>query len=370
MSDTRNDVSDNEIYEVMRKIKNNLNKRNRGMPGLVASGSNVTLDLKSAVSLDQDLRFIHENSNIQNDTYVIKSHRPLLGYLLVKGRELVNAEVKRYSGPILFKQSLFNGTIVRILSEIRRSIIQIEQSSIDHSALIAEFNSHISLIKQDNEHFKSEILQLLNEQCDKYNTYLKSGNITKWSELYSKNISEKDMIDNIGYHFYFIDLIRKYAKLSAKSKIPKIIEIGLGNGTMSIFFSRNELYESYGIDNDIDVLRYCINNNKQLCGYAKFLLLDAFDLNLLKKKDFDVAFSQGTLEHFNNESIFKLLSRQLEIANYVIFSVPSINWATREIGDERKMTLEEWRTLLNEGGFNIVNLEYYKEDLHIVGVIS
>jgi hypothetical protein len=130
------------------------------------------------------------------------------------------------------------------------------------------------------------------------------------------------------------------------------------------------LYDVFGIDNDVDVLRYCIYNNKQLGGYAKFLLLDAFDLNILKKKEFDVAFSQGTLEHFDNKSIIKLLLKQLEIAHYVVFSVPSVNWTTREIGNERKMTLEEWRTLLNEGRFNILNLEYYKEDLHIVGVLS
>jgi hypothetical protein len=374
MSDTRNDLTDSEVSEIMKKIKNNLNKRNQELPCQAAPGSNVTMDLKSATSFDQDFKFIHENSNIQNESYVITSHRPFFGYFLIKGRELVNGEIKRYSGHILFKQSLFNRKLVRIVSEIRNAIIQnqdkivqIEQSSNDNSASISELNDQLAQYK---DHFKSEIIQLINERCDKYETYLKPVEITKWGILYSNDISEKDLIDNIEYHSYFIDLIRKYAKISAKSKIPKIIEIGLGNGTMSIFFSRNELCEVYGIDNDIEVLRHCINNNKKLGGYAKFLLLDAFDLNLLKKKEFDVAFSQGTLEHFDNESIIKILSKQLEIATYVVFSVPSVNWTTSEIGNERKMTLDEWRTLLNEGGFNRLDLEYYKENLHIVGVIS
>ena len=388
MSDTCNNLTDSEVSELMEKIKNNVHKRNRELLCQVAPGSNVTMDLKSALSFDQDLKFIHENSNIQNESYVITSHRPFFGYFLIKGRELVNAEIKRYSGPILFKQSLFNGKLVRIVSEIRKAIIQnqdkivqIEQSSNDNSASISELNDQFALnsasISELNDqfalyknHFKSEILQLIDERYNKYEIYLKSIDITKWSKLYSNDISEKDLMNNIEYHSYFIDLIRKYAKISAKLKIPKIIEIGLGNGTMSIFFSRNELCEVYGIDNDIEVLRYCIKNNKKLGGYAKFLLLDAFDLNLLKKKEFDVAFSQGTLEHFDNESIIKILSKQLEIATFVVFSVPSVNWATREIGNERKMSLDEWRTLLNEGGFNRLDLEYYKDNMHIVGVIS
>lgn len=377
MSDTRNDLTDSQVSETMKKIKNNLIKRRQILPCTGDSELNIPMDSQSVISQNQDFNFILENSNIQNDSYAIKSHRPIFGYFLIKGRELVNDEVKKYTGPIFFKQSLFNGTLVRIISEIIKSIIknqgkidQIEQSSNGHSASISELNDQLSAITLERDHFKSEILHLINERCNTYDTYLKSIDITKWSKLYSKDISEKDLVDNIEYHSYFIDLIRKQAKLSAKLKIPKIIEIGVGNGTMSIFFSRNELYEVYGIDNDIDVLRYCINNNKQLGGYAKFLFMDAFDLNILKKQEFDVAFSQGTLEHFDNESIIKLLSMQLKIANYIVFSVPSVNWATREIGDERKMTLDEWRTLLNEGGFNILDLEYYKEDLHIVGVIS
>jgi len=432
MSDTRNYLTDSEVAEMMEKIKNNVIKKRQTMPCTGITGSN-TMEPQFTMFQDQDFKFVHENSNIQNNSYAIRSHRPFFGYFLIKGRSLINGEVKRSAEPILFKQSLFNGTLVRIISKIKESIIQnqdriaqiehssnnhfesiseikesllqnqdriaqiehssnnhfesisevkesilqnqdrivhIEKSSTDHFESISKLNDQVSEIVTEKDHFKSEIIQLITERCDRYDTYLKQTDMTKWGELYCKDLSEKDLMDNVEYHSYFIELIRKHAKLSAKSKIPKIIEIGLGNGTMSIFFSRNELYNVYGIDNDIDVLRYCIKNNKHLGGYIKFLLMDAFDLDILKTKEFDVAFSQGTLEHFDNESIITLIIKQLEIANYVVFSVPSVNWATREIGNERKMTLEEWRTLLNEGGLHILDLEYYKEELHIVGVIS
>jgi 2-polyprenyl-3-methyl-5-hydroxy-6-metoxy-1,4-benzoquinol methylase len=423
MSDTRTEITDDEVSEMMKKIKSKINKRNKVLLCPPSQVSDSTTDPTNTITFEQDLSFIYQSSNIQNEHYVIESHHPVLGYFLVKGRELVNGEVKRYLRPILFKQSLFNGTLVRIISEIKKSLTrnqdsldlleqsltqnqdrlnqieqsltqnqdrlnQIEQSLTQNQDRLNQIEQSLtqnqdrlnqteqSLVDQisvstaDKDKYKLEIMRLIDERYARYESYLKPMDVTQWSTLYSKDVSDKDLVDNIEYHTHFINLIRNCAKLSAKTKIPKLIEIGLGNGTMSIFFSRNELYEVYGIDNDIGVLRYCINNNKKLGGYAKFFLMDAFDLSLLKKKEFDVAFSQGTLEHFDNESIIALLLKQLEIAHYVIFSVPSFNWATREIGNERKMTLEEWRTLLNEGGFNILNLEYYKEDLHIVGVIS
>jgi hypothetical protein len=233
-----------------------------------------------------------------------------------------------------------------------------------------KINKIESSLKNEIEQSRSETMLLIDEKFDKFESDLHAYNKTTWSKLYSKQVNENNLIENIEYHKIFIGKIQEFALLSAKTKIPKIIEIGLGNGTMSIYFSRDRLFEVYGIDNNIDVITSCVNSNNTLGGYAKFVLLDILDLSLLKRKEFDVAFSQGTLEHFNNEDLLKIFSKQLEIANYVIFSVPSAFWATREIGNERKMTVEEWRNLLNFGGFKILNLEYYKEDQHIIGVIS
>ena len=104
--------------------------------------------------------------------------------------------------------------------------------------------------------------------------------------------------------------------------------------------------------------------------HIEFMRIDAFNLDLFKYKFFDVAFSQGTIEHFDNESIIQLISKQLAIAKYVIFSVPSVNWPSREFGNERKMSIDAWKGLLSNEEFNVISLEYYNKDLHIVGVIT
>ena len=360
MNDETFEIRDEDInvQEIMVKIRENIRRRQsegKLLPDpetLISSSPCEGLNRDANESTQSDLSYINSNWDIHDNSYHIYSHHRYIGKILVKGRQLVHGEVRRYIDPIISRQTEFNACMVRFMNQISPKCMELDLK-----------------ISHQGEELSRKIKEI-EEGIAKYESYLNSIAVTRWSTLYSTEISEKNLIDNIDYHSHFIELIRKYAKLSAQSKVPKLIEIGLGNGTMSIFFSRNELYDVYGIDNDIQVLKYCINNNKKLGGYAKFLLMDAFDMNILNKKQFDVAFSQGTLEHFDNESIIKLISKQLEIAHFVIFSVPSVNWATREIGNERKMTVEEWQTLLREGGFKVLTLEYYKDNLHIIGVIT
>jgi len=99
-------------------------------------------------------------------------------------------------------------------------------------------------------------------------------------------------------------------------------------------------------------------------------LIDALDLDIFKDGYFDVAFSQGTLEHFDNETLFKLLSKQLAVARYVVFSVPSKFWPSREFGNERKIGVEDWKLLLDSAGFNVLYLDYYHEKTQIACVIG
>jgi SAM-dependent methyltransferase len=125
-----------------------------------------------------------------------------------------------------------------------------------------------------------------------------------------------------------------------------------------------------GIDNEQFIVRKAIEVNKRLGGYAKFILMDAFDLDLFKDECFDIAFSQGTMEHFDNDQIINLLKKQVKVARYVLFSVPSVNWPKREFGNERKMTIEEWKVLLKDSGMRILHLDYYQDKSQIACVLE
>lgn len=406
MSKFDNESEELTVEEIMNKIRNNVRKR-YGVTNQIYSEINGLGSCSQSCSesptfdLKVDFEYANSNCNVMNKNYYISSHRPFVGQFLVKGRKLVHGEVKRYVDTSFSNQNNFNLSILKIVEKL---ISQLSRVEIRLNNIETKFN--------DNETKSSEIENRLNNaeiKCGNFESMLNNAdnrlnNIemkfkeietkftkneivskkienrikefdrdaekTAWAELYSAEITEQDLVNNISYHEFFIELIKKYSKLSAAGRPARIIEVGLGNGTMSVYFSRDCNYDVYGIDNDIQVLNHNIKLNKKLGGYAKFMLVDAFDLNLFQEKFFDVSFSQGTLEHFENSSIVQLIRKQLDVSKYVIFSVPSINWPTRELGNERKMSLEDWKVILEDNGFNLLDLEYYKDDLHIVGVIT
>ena len=75
------------------------------------------------IELLKGLEYLNSNCSIQNNQYIIDSHRMIIGRPLVKGRELVHGEVRRYIDPIITKQSEFNSKVSRILSLITKKTI-------------------------------------------------------------------------------------------------------------------------------------------------------------------------------------------------------------------------------------------------------
>jgi hypothetical protein len=106
-----------------------------------------------------------------------------------------------------------------------------------------------------------------------------------------------------------------------------------------------------------------------LGGYARLVCMNLHDLDWLRPDAFDVAFSQGTLEHFDNATIRAVLVRQLGVARHVVFSVPSIHWPTRDFVNERKMSLAEWKEILAGVDADVLNLGTYFQDRHVLAAL-
>jgi predicted RNA methylase len=195
------------------------------------------------------------------------------------------------------------------------------------------------------------------------------GTARGWSDFYSEDADETFLQRNAAHHQYFMELVEQYAKKTAEG-IPSLIEIGIGTGTMAIFFSRRS-FSVVGIDDDPRIVARAIKRNERLGGQARFMCIEASTLSeFFKKGIFDVAFSQGTLEHFDDEGIKKLINAQLKVARYVVFSVPSVHWPHKEFGDERKITREDCGRILANLGFSVEHVSYYQEERHIAVVIG
>ena len=115
---------------------------------------------------------------------------------------------------------------------------------------------------------------------------------------------------------------------------------------MSVYLSK-EGADTIGIDNDERNIALAGKNNSVLRGNAKFTKADAFHLPY-PDKSFDVAFSQGLLEHFDCQDIIKLIDEQLRVAKAVAFSVPNKFYNHKDFGDERLFTKKEWESILSK----------------------
>lgn len=191
-----------------------------------------------------------------------------------------------------------------------------------------------------------------------------------WLTEYTHDITEEFLLENVRHHAYFVDLVERYARAAAGSRIPRLLDFGAGSGSLSIALSQRN-YEVVAIDNDPLMVARARQTARRLGGYAKILCMDGRDLFLLREQSFDVAFSQGTLEHFDNDTIRRFLEAQLHVARIVVFSVPSRYWPHRDFGNERKMTLEEWRTILEGCAVRIEHLAYYPRDnWHVAAAVT
>jgi hypothetical protein len=84
----------------------------------------------------------------------------------------------------------------------------------------------------------------------------------------------------------------------------------------------------------------------------------------------DIVYSQGLLEHFDNERLYEIISAQLSFAKIaVVFSIPSINYPQTDFGDERLLDIAGWETVLTPFKDRLTQLYYYERNQHLIGVI-
>jgi len=137
----------------------------------------------------------------------------------------------------------------------------------------------------------------------------------------------------------------------------KILEVGTGSGSMSIFLSHIG-YDVTAIDNNKKILENAKKLSEKLNGKVSFVYCNAFKLSeTFNRNEFDVVFSQGFFEHFNDDEIRKLLQEQLKVGKIIIYSVPSNYYHQKDFGNERLLSPKQWNKILK--GFNVEFIKRY-----------
>ena len=103
------------VESIMTSIRDNIRKKK-------TDTNKKEERLESENSVQNAIQYINSNSDIQNTSYHISSHRPIIGTLLTKGRELIHGETSRYVNPMVWKQKEFNANVLIVLNDIVRRL--------------------------------------------------------------------------------------------------------------------------------------------------------------------------------------------------------------------------------------------------------
>ena len=141
----------------------------------------------------------------------------------------------------------------------------------------------------------------------------------------------------------------------------RVLEVGVGSGAQSALLSR--LRPTVTVDNDPRIIAAARPNLARFGPDAGIVQADAFALPFTAGS-FDVALSQGLMEHFDDAGIAGLLAEQLRVCRSVVFSVPSDRYPRQDVGNERLMPPEEWRRIVTAavGPSHRVDARYYGFD--------
>lgn len=121
----------------------------------------------------------------------------------------------------------------------------------------------------------------------------------------------------------------------------RVLETGCGGANLSIF-SAHLGASVTAVDLERGVIFEARQHAGALRANVRFVSADALRLPFADDS-FDIAFSQGVLEHFDDKLIEAFLAESLRAARRVVASVPNCNYPTRDFGNERLMPADFWR---------------------------
>lgn len=162
------------------------------------------------------------------------------------------------------------------------------------------------------------------------------ANETDWTQFRVGTITLPTFLKRNLIH---TSLLRAVLQRSERSAL----EVGVGSGAQSALLSR--MRRTVTVDNDARILAAARPNLRRFGPSVEIVEADAFALPF-PTRVFDVAFSQGLMEHFDDAGIAGLLREQLRVCRSVVFSVPSDRYPRQDVGNERLMPPAEWERIV------------------------
>jgi len=361
MDDNIIEIRDDEInaVEIMDKIRENIRKRHadgelpQDPDTIIGSASNNCQAVESDNTFQRDLSYISANWDIQNNSYSISSHHAYIGKFLIKGRQLVNGEVRRYVDPIAYKQTRFNQNSKRILNclaqrekeinekiseavKTREGAISTINTKLEKTA--GEFENRIQKLEITTNDIKNTTCELENKIHEDVLNAVNAINIDiekkAWlaqllEERVQKGLAQKGALsasikkEDTNY-FLFEERFRgsrkdikqrQLAFLPYFEKCSSVLDIGCGRGEF-LEILKDHGIGGFGVDSDPDMVAYCRSRQLDVDQSDAIMYLEK-----LEDKSLDGIFIDQVVEHMEPDYLIRLLAlcqNKLKFGYYIV----------------------------------------------------
>ena len=415
----RSDIPDEgtNVEEIMRNIKENIKTRRAigvcANAGDTAGGKADESEEHAPFEIGKpgEWDYVNSNRDIQNDNYIISSHRRILGKVLVKGRELVHGEVRRYVDPMVWKQKEFNASIVRILNDIAvrlggisaqidGKIAQSESTISAHvddkiaqsqSTIFAQVEDKIvqsqstisaqvddkivqseSKISSDIGEHVLHVVSAMNKDIENraWLAGILEDRISKGKE---SRYDERAATQNGGLNYFVFEELFRGSRDDTKGKQSKfvkyfegcrnVLDIGCGRGEFLELLVEHGI-SGRGIDIDDDMVRFCKSRD------LKAEKLDAIDyLSQLEDKSLDGIFIDQVVEHLDPDYLIRMISlcyTKMLFGGYIVIETVNplslVSFANfyMDMSHKRPIHPETLKFLIRAAGFREAVAQFYE----------
>jgi len=417
MDDNTIEIRDDEINveKIMEKIRENIRRRQAAgelppdLDSVTGSPSRNCPVGESDNAIQRDLSYISSNWDIHNNSYFISSHHPYFGRFLVKGRQMVHGEVRRYVDPIVYKQTVFNQSTERVLNCLAQSEEELDEKI---SEAVKERDAFISKINTKLENTTHELenttYKLENKIHELENTTHELENTTHelenkiYEDVQTAVIAINTDIDKKAWlaqvlekraqqglaqksapltsaskenanYFLFEERFRgsreeikqrQLAFLSYFEKCSHVIDIGSGRGEFLEILKDHDI-GGIGVDSDSDMVEYCRSHQLDVEHSDAIAYLET-----LKDKSLDGIFIDQVVEHLEPEYLIRLLAlcyRKLKNGYYIVIetvnplSLVSFFNFYLDMSHQKPVHPYTLKFLLESSQYREIELKYYSE---------
>ena len=167
----------------------------------------------------------------------------------------------------------------------------------------------------------------------------------KWINHFDRNVKI------FTYFHAYYDMLIKITKLTQGNRV---LEIGAGSGLSSIALKDYGLNIT-SLDISPDVIQHILINQRSFRMFFPLICCDMFHLPF-RANMFNMVYSQGVLEHFDENDVIKSLREQARVGQRVLIDVPSDKAKGSEdaFGDERYWNWRKWQGLIQQSNLKVL----------------